>query len=79
MINTLKNLKVLLSKNDAYLMYFLLESQEGICFYSTLPSDPIKPGLAIIELKFDVSTAELVQQFLNSVQKQKLISFEVVD
>lgn len=79
MIGKIEKLKLVLAKNDAYLLYFLLEASEGLCFYSTLPSDSTKPGLAIIELQFDPSTGKEVKHLLNSIRQQSLISFEIIE
>ncbi len=79
MNSELKIIKLVLAKNDAYLLYFLLEATEGICFYSTLPANPAQPGLATIELKFHPSTSDDVHKLLSSIRKQSLMSFEMIE
>lgn len=77
MDSNLNILRLTLAKNDACLLYFLLEANEGICFYSTLSSSLLPPGLAMIELKFHPSTSEDVHQLLSFAKSNNFFSFEI--
>jgi hypothetical protein len=78
MENTIEIVNLVLAKNDAYFLYFLLEANEGICFYSTLPNNSAHSGLVTIEIKFHISTRNEVQNLLKSVQHQKLFEFAII-
>ncbi len=68
MESTIEKIVITLAKKDSYFLYFLLESHEGLCFYSTLEANSNAPGLARIELTFDSSTSEQVRHLLQATQ-----------
>ena len=41
-------------KEQAHFLYFILESNEGLCFYSTIEED-FSAGSRKIEVNFDIS------------------------
>lgn len=77
MAKDIKQIVISLAKSDAYFMYFLLESHEGICFYSTLPDQHLQTGLAKIELNFHPSTQNQVLHLLAQIQEQKIMEFSM--
>ncbi len=79
MLNDLQQIKITLPKADSYLMYFLLESHEGIAFYSTI-NEPNNPkGFVTIECNFHVTTAPLVHHLLSQIQKQNLMQLNLLN
>ena len=77
MSNTIQQIKILLPKSDAYFLYFLLESNEGISFYSTIPTPNNPPGLVTIECNFHRSTSANVYHLLEQVKKLNLINLNI--
>ncbi|MBF0359976.1 MAG: hypothetical protein HQK49_03150 [Oligoflexia bacterium] len=75
------NLRV--TKKDSVYLYFLLESQEGICFYSTINesiSDPLFREIEIystIEYMDDVNN--LITNLKNEIDIETLFSRVVID
>ena len=69
----IQRIVITLNSQDASMLYFLLEANEGICFYSTLETN--QPGLKSIELLFDISTQEQVEHLLGSIKSQNTFNY----
>jgi len=79
MLNDIEQIQMTLPKSDSYLIYFLLESHEGIAFYSTI-NDPNTPkGFVTIECNFHATTADQVQHLLSQIQKQNLMQLNLLN
>ena len=58
-----------LSKEDSAFLYFQLESNEGLCFYSTLPYEP-HTQYRDIDLKGDILLQEEIKHLLAESEKK---------
>lgn len=77
MTDTTQQITLLLPKSDSYLLYFLLEANEGISFYSTIPTPNNQNGLVTIECNFHRSTSANVYHLLDQVKKLNLINMTI--
>lgn len=61
---------ITLPTNEAFMLYFMLESNEGLCFYSTVEkgSQNNNEGLTQIEATFHPSTKETLIRLLLSIK-----------
>ena len=78
MLQDIQQIHIQLPKSDSYFLYFLLEANEGISFYSTIPSSIPTPGLVTIECNFHPSTAANVMHLLEQLKLQNLISYNLM-
>jgi hypothetical protein len=58
--------KIRMKREDSAFVYFILESHEGICSYSTLPFQPSDPHRDMI-LRIPPGSAGEVQEVLNQL------------
>ena len=63
------HITVRLNKEDSAFLYFQLESNDGLCFYSTLPYEP-HTQYRDIDLKGDILLKAEVQHLLDECSKK---------
>ena len=67
--NQLFHYIIRMNKEDSAFFYFQLESNEGLCFYSTLPFEP-HTQYRDIELRGDILLQEEIKQLLNQCSQK---------
>ena len=73
--NELFHLVIRLPKNDAAFLYFTLEANEGLCFYSTADHEPHSPFREVI-MKGSIEFRNATLKVLESLKKK--ITFELL-
>ncbi len=56
-------------KEDSAIVYFILEANEGICFYSTIPHET-HDQFRIVEIKYTKELEKRVQSNNKSIKKR---------
>jgi hypothetical protein len=74
--NQLFHLVIRVPKKESAFTYFTLESNEGLCFYSTL-EDSMGQGHRDIELTAHISLKEELEALLNNLEKSIPIEYLV--
>jgi len=72
--------RVRVPKDEAYFVYFTLESNEGLCYYSTV-DESLKGQYRDIDLKCSIELRSSLEALLNSLQAKirlDIIQSEVI-
>lgn len=56
-------------KEDSAIVYFILEANEGICFYSTIPHETHDP-FRTVEVKYTKELEKEFNQIINQLKKE---------
>lgn len=56
-------------KEDSAIVYFILEANEGICFYSTIPHET-HDQFRIVEIKYTKELEKEFNQIINQLKKE---------
>ncbi len=56
-------------KEDSAIIYFILEANEGVCFYSTIPHEA-HDQFRIIEIKYTQELEKEFNQIINQLKKE---------
>ena len=67
-------IKIRVSKEDSAMVYFTLEANEGLCFYSTLDSTPGQE-FRVLEIQGAIEFETELKRILGTLQKSFLIQY----
>ena len=76
MLNEIYYLIVRVSKRDSSFLYFQMEANEGICFYSTLEGEK-ENTYRDIDIKTDLSLKEEVIMLISQLRQE--ITIEIIE
>lgn len=62
-------MRIRVSKDDAFFVYFTFESNEGLCFYSTV-DDSLKGSYRDIDVKCPIEARENLKALLARLQSE---------
>lgn len=75
-IPELNEIKIKVLKRDAAFTYFILESNEGVCFYSTLDDDFSLSPYRLIQVHYTPEFSPMVQHILKTLAQHFPLSIE---